>query len=462
MNLFWFALILTLLSSIYLIVAYIVSRSITSVTDYFLAGRNLNLFQLAVSLVATQLGGGLILGISQYAYSIGYLGLLYVIGISIGFVLLSCGIATRLRSFDVMTTAQLFETHYGSTTLRYIASLCSIFSLIGIFTAQIMGSHLLLVSLEVYNPYFFILLWSLIILYALMGGLKAIVQNDIFQLTFIILVFFGLFIFDIFSNPLANLESVISKSYSLTIAAYSTKWTELFVVPLIPALYCLIEQDLTQIFFAARTPSLGKTAAGIAALFLILFAFIPLYFGIKANVTGIPLNTLSNPLILFFDKYYNPFIVTLVVYGVFAAIVSTANGVLCAISSNIVHDFKLTSISKKYQVLISRFVMSGVGLIGMLLAFCFDDILKVLIDSYAIPVTALFVSLSVVYITQRKDLNTLAASVSVITGLITFSVFLISKIYLIFGSEIDALILSALAYTIVSCKNLKLLKAKLT
>ena len=73
MNLFWFVLTFTLLSSIYLVVAYIVSRSITSVTDYFLAGRNLNLFQLAVSLVATQLGGGLILGISQYAYSIGIL-----------------------------------------------------------------------------------------------------------------------------------------------------------------------------------------------------------------------------------------------------------------------------------------------------------------------------------------------------------------------------------------------------
>lgn len=193
MEKFLFYIIFLLLGVVYFCMAYFISKSVKSVEDYFLADRKLNLFQVSISLIATQLGGGFILGTSEKAYSQGYFGLFYVLGICLGLIMLACGMAAKLRAFGVNTTAQLFEVYYKSITLKRIASLCSIMSLTGIFAAQIIGSRALMVSLGVYNPIIFIGFWALIISYAIIGGLKAIVQNDIFQLAVIILVFVGLF-----------------------------------------------------------------------------------------------------------------------------------------------------------------------------------------------------------------------------------------------------------------------------
>ena len=282
-------------------VGYLVSLSVKSLEDYFLAGRNLNLFQITISLIATQLGGGFLLGTSKEAYMIGYFGILYVLGVCAGFMLLSFGIASRLRALNIETTAQIFQTHYNSSFLKKVASLCSIISLGGIFAAQVVGSKTLLVSLGMYNAFVFILFWLGIILYAMLGGLRAIVQNDIFQLSLIIVVFVSLFFIDVVSNP-TELWRVAFTKHAFFKLAEGTDLSRLMVIPLMPALYSLIEQDLAQVFFASRTSRLAVIGAGIAALFLLLFAFIPLYFGMKARVIGIPLNEAASPLISYFNS----------------------------------------------------------------------------------------------------------------------------------------------------------------
>lgn len=441
-----FYIIFFLLCILYFIVGYIVSRSVKSIEDYFLAGRKLTFYQVAISLIATQLGGGFILGTSQEAYNKGYYGLFYVVGISIGFIILASGIAAKLRLLQVSTTAQLFETQYGSKFLKRIASVCSIVSLVGIFAAQIIGSKSLMVSLDVYDLRLFLLFWFIIILYAMVGGLRGIVQNDIFQLSFIIVIFLGLFIFDFFSN-LNIAGSVFSQSPG--IIKYQPDWSHLIIIPLMPALYALIEQDLAQIFFAARNSATAVMAAWSAAIFLIIFAFIPLYFGMKAHVIGLELKSQCNPLIYLFDQTYNCVIVTFITYGVFAAIISTANGVLCAISSNIVQDFNLATKSSKYQLFISRTVMLLVGIIAVYLSFRLDNLIQVLVDSYAVPVTALLIPLLFVYYkSENTKLSRLAAYFSVFAGLGTFLILLLSKKTLIITAEIDALLISAFGYLV--------------
>lgn len=356
-----FFTIFLVMGIVYFTVGYFVSKTVKNAEDYFLAGRGLNLFQVCISLAATQLGGGFILGTSQEAYFKGYYGLFYVIGICIGFILLASGVAFKLRSLNIDTTAQLFQTHYNSQFLRKVASACSIFSLTGIFAAQIIGSKALMLSLGVYNIYIFLAFWFLIILYAMMGGLKAIVQNDIFQLSFIILVFCVLFVFDLLHTGHARDIFLNSNNF----IKYIPNWSELLLVPLMPALYSLIEQDLAQVFFAAKSPKVAVKASWLAAIFLILFALIPIYFGLKAKYIGLDVGLLASPLIYYFDKNYNYWIVTLITYGIFAAIISTANGVLCAISGNIVQDFNLATKSPKSQLFISRAVTIIVGIIAI-------------------------------------------------------------------------------------------------
>lgn len=439
-----FYVLVLVLGIVYTFVGYIISRSITTTQEYFLAGRSLGIMPLTISLTATQLGGGFILGTSRESYIYGYWGLLYVIGICLGFLLLSCGIASRLRALSIETTAQLFQLRYNSILLKKFASLCSILSLCGIFAAQVIASRTLMLALNVYNPLLFAVFWLLIISYAMMGGLKAIVKNDIFQLSFIIIIFTCLFIFDVSSN-FAQAKNILFKSNDFFSAHALADNARILTVLLMPALYALIEQDLAQIFFAARNSRIAVVGAFSAALFLLFFAVIPLYFGMKMKVLGLPLTFNANPLMSYVNQTSSNSIIALVTYGVFAAIISSANAVLCAISSNIVQDFNIARFDKKHAVIIAQLVTLLVGISGLIAGFYLSDLIGVLVDSYALPVIALLVSLLVAYFTTGQ-LSTLAAYASIFTGLGTFIILLLSKTTLLISPELDALLGSAIGY----------------
>ncbi len=118
MDLLLFVGLFLIMGIVYLFMGYKASKSIHSVNDYFLAGRKISTIPLAIALIATQLGGGVILGTSYESYIAGFTGIMYVIGISLGFIILGLGLAGRLRSFNITTTAELFEVYYRSNFLK--------------------------------------------------------------------------------------------------------------------------------------------------------------------------------------------------------------------------------------------------------------------------------------------------------------------------------------------------------
>lgn len=414
MDITLFFALFAIMGALYTFMGYKASQSISSLDDYFLAGRAMKTIPLAIALIATQLGGGVILGTSFESYHYGLYGLLYVIGISLGFIILGCGLAGKMRAYNVATTAELFELYYNSTILKKIASLLSIASLFGILLAQIVASYNLMSSLAIYSPGLFIAFWLLVIGYTMFGGLKAIVNNDIFQLSFIIMVFCGLFIYEIITqHALSTLSHAL---YSLTTSIPPLSYAALASTILMPALYLLIEQDIAQNIFAAKTPRTAIIATLLASGFMLIFAIIPVYFGIKASLSGLEVAQGANPLLMLLDRFYSSPLLSLVVYGVLAAIISTADALLCAISSHIVQDFTLFT-DKKRALTFSKISILTIGLSALILVLSglFSNIIRVIIGSYAIPVTALIVPLLVVYF--KAPASKTAAFTSIIAGL---------------------------------------------
>jgi len=227
----------------------------------------------------------------------------------------------------------------------------------------------------------------------------------------------------------------------------------LLPVAIIPALYSLIEQDLAQIFFACKSPKYAKIASFGSGIVLFLFALIPLYFGVKAKFLNINIEDSCNPLMSLFSQNYSSLITIFVSYGVLAAIISTANGILCAISSSIVKDFNLLDLkNNKSNIIISKLVMLFVGIIGLLAAFYLKDIIKVLVDSYAITISSTFVSILAVYIVASKQNNykimmpKLAAYLSFFSGLFSFIIFLTLDTSIFVNPEFDSFVLSLIFY----------------
>lgn len=436
-----------MLGGIYFIIGWLASKNITTTTDYFLADRSLGLIPVTFTLIATQLGSGMLLGTSQQAYQIGLYGILYTLGMSIGFVLLGCGLAAKLRSLNIATTAELFETKYNSPRLKYIASSLSILTMCGLLIGQVVASKLLIAGLGMDNEYIFIAFWAFIITYTMAGGLKAVVITDLFQVLFIIIIFGGLFLYALlFGSPSSvPLFSLIQQQHLFATSSLTLSST--VAILLMPALFSLIEQDLAQRFFAARSQRIAALSALCVSCFMIAFSFIPIYFGMQAKISNIPLASGANPLIPFLSTITPEVIVILAICAIIAAITSTADSLLCAISSNIVQDFDVTRLGIKNRLTFSKIATSIVG-IGALIASYFvpQDIINILIASYELSVSCLLIPLLFSYF--KDNLKKEAAIGSMVGGLIGLILFRIIPIPI--PKEIATLILSLIGYMIGS------------
>ena len=420
MNSALFFAIFAVLALFYTILGFVASKKIKTTSDYFLAGRNLGLFAVTLTLIATQVGGGMLVGTSQNAYLYGIYGILYTVGMAVGFVLLGSGFASKLQSLNVATTAELFETRYGSTGLKTVASLLSIIAMTGILIGQVVGSRTIIETLGfgIGNELIFIGFWIFVILYTMVGGLKAVVITDIFQVLLIIAIFTGIFIYSSFFGPPFEWGSLmtIQKAEFGTLPISMNMVIATFIMPI---LFSLIEQDLAQRFFAARTKRIATLSALLTGGFMILFALVPIYFGMQAKLLGLSIPAGSSPLIATIELLTNEFVVILALCAIIAAITSTADSLLCAISSNLAQDFDFKWLGKHNALSRSKIITLIVGLIALGASYVVpQNIIEILINSYAIPVSCLFVPLVWSYFTDQVSRQ--AAILSVAGGLISF------------------------------------------
>lgn len=401
----------------YLALGLWTSQSVKTLQNYFLANRSLGVFKLTFALIASQMGSGMILGTAHRAYLIGFWGILYTLGMSLGFIILGFGLAARMRGLNISTTAELFETVYGSYKLKLIASALSIISLSGILLAQMVASKSLFLGLKITDPYVLISCWVFLVFYSMLGGLHSIVVVDIAQIIFISSIFIFLFVTSIpinmtnFANPalLGKIQNYFFQD--------QPDLTNLLPLLFIPTLFALIEQDLAQKFFAAKTKATATIASLLAALFLICFSFIPIFFGVLAHAKHVILPEGANPLVAVLFLVSGKVVFMLAMCGIIVAITSTANSLLCAISSNIVQDFSHFLPISSGKLLTTRLISFFIGMTALALSFFMNnDILFILENSYRASVIFLFVPTMIAYF--FTNLRAQAAWTSMIFGAI--------------------------------------------
>ena len=410
------------------------SKSLKCKKDYFLAGKTVRLFPLMMTFLATQVGGGVILGAAEEAYQLGWLVLLYPLGTALGLVLLGSGIGRRLAEFPISTVAQIFEVAYQSLMLRRVASILSIVSLFMILVAQIIASNTFLISLGFNNILLFIAFWAIVIIYTVQGGLKAVISTDIAQAILFSAVLLMCFIFVCFSDPsisllqLPQLEDVTQTSSKLC------GWL------LMPLLFLIIEQDMGQRCFAGDSPGTVSKAALLAGIGTFIICIIPIFFGSLAKATGLEVPKGSSVLMAIIAKTTTPWITALVGCAVLAAIISTATSLINAISANLSNDFKAPFLQ---NMRIVRWVACAISITAIFFALCFNSIVDLLIQSYELSVSCLFIPIFAALF--KKQGTFLAALLATLFGALGFLVFRIYPIS--FPKEIASLLLSFIGFS---------------
>lgn len=407
------------------------SKDLSTKEDYFLAGKSVRLFPLMMTFLATQVGGGVILGAADEAYRFGWPVLLYPLGAALGLILLGSGIGRKMAGLQVTTVAQIFEVVYRSKALRKVASILSVVSLFMILVAQIIASNKFLVGLGFTSTPLFILFWAIVILYTAQGGLKAVISTDLVQAAFFSVVFLLCFGFVLSTNasvsslPLPQWESFPPISSKLC------GWL------LMPMLFMVIEQDMAQRCFAGASPSVVSKASLLAGIATMTICIVPVFFGTFGNMIGIEVPAGGSVLMATIAKTTNPWITAFVGCAVLAAIISTATSLINAISSNLSSDFQRFN-----AMWIMQGITCAISIAAIFFAFYFDNIVDLLIQSYELSVSCLFIS--TIFALFKKQGNFLAALLSITFGLIGFVLFRLFPIE--FPKEVASIGLSLIGY----------------
>lgn len=425
------------LQFLYCFIGLRVSKKVNSKEDYFLAGKNIRLFPLMMTFLATQVGGGIILGAADEAYQFGWPVLFYPLGAALGLILLGVGMGRKLAEFQVSTVAQIFEVVYRSAMLRKIASVLSVISLFMILVAQIIASHKFLVSLGFNNVPLFIVFWTIVIVYTTQGGLRAVISTDLVQASFFSTVFLLCFGFVLYSDPSISALQLPQWGEFLSISPKLCGWL------LMPLFFMIIEQDMGQRCFAGDSPQVVSKASFLAGIGTLIICIIPVFFGCLANTLDLEVPQGSSVLILAIAKTTNPWITALVGCAILAAIISTATSLINAISSNISSDFQLALFQKIHAVGIARFMTCIISMAAIFFAFYFDNIVGLLMQSYELSVSCLFIPLLIALF--KKQGNFLSALMAILFGLIGFFLFRIYPIA--FPREIASILLSLLGFS---------------
>lgn len=398
-------------------------------SEYFLGNRSLSWFPLMMTFLATQIGGGFIIGTAESAREVGGFGIFYSLGQGLGFLAFGLGFGARLQSLRLSTCSEVFEVYYQSPFLKKMTSLLSILSLCGILIAQASGLHKFMGSMGWTNELIFLSTWALVILYTTKGGFLAVVFTDTLQACFMILLLIIAFFTATVRAPDISTLSFSSNSVSIP-------WTLL----LMPFLYMFIEQDMVQRCFAGRSKGDVTKASLFAFLCLVLLAFIPVYFGVLAKSATPHTGTTSAFMDAVFS-YCSPMVYGMCGICVLLAIISTSSSLLLAISSNVALDF--SSKTRHY----SKAITMSIGGLALLGSYFSSNIFGWMIMSYELSVSCLFVPLFIAVLYQDRCTGfKMSAFYACIFGFIGF---IIRQCY----SEIDptglfSVLLSCLGYGI--------------
>jgi SSS family solute:Na+ symporter len=182
-----------------------------------------------------------------------------------------------------------------------------------------------------------------------------------------------------------------------------------------PLLFSLVEQDLAQRFFSAQSSKIASRAAWASAAGIVSFATIPALIGVQARLSGLVVAGDQSPFIAFVSQHLGPLGQALIMCALVAAVASTADSLLCAISSNVVQDFVPLAYGSAVRMRSAEVVTGIVGVVALVSSYYCTNVLTVLIQSYELLVSGILVP--VLMCVMRAPLGRLAAVWSVTTGL---------------------------------------------
>lgn len=320
------------------------SKKVSSSTDdYWVAGRKIGTFANSWAMMAALGSGGSILGVNGLAYTAGvpYVFAMYA-GAVLGFPFAAILVAEHLRDLKVRTVPEYLNIRYNNKALSIVVPIIIIVAMEVYIVAQLKAAGITATYLLDIPYHYAVVLTAIIFtLYVSIGGMWAITLTDVIQgiLMFAVVVLLSIVIFANFGSPSALI------SQATTIAPHFGEIKEMsfisyagaFVVWLIAA--CTVPHLVMRVF-TSRDAYSAKLSLNYAMIIYAILTFVGVLAVASAGQVVFPGLKDADTVFLKVMEHFIPSALMrgIAVSAVLAAVMSTTDALILAVSSAAVND----------------------------------------------------------------------------------------------------------------------------
>ena len=434
--------------------------------DYYVGSRKMSSVHIGLSVVATDVGGGFSIGLGGLGFLIGLSGswMLFtgIIGAWISAIVLIPRIYPLAKKNNFLSFPEVLN-HYYNGKVAIIAGIISLIGYIGFTSSQVLaGAKLAAATFPSITIVDAVLLMGIVVIaHTVLGGLKAVIYTDTIQW---IILMVGLILIGI---PLGYVkvggwEAIQSYLPDNFLSLTNISFVQFFnwLITIVPIWF--VGMTLYQRIYASKDEKTAKKAWFIAGLFeWPIMAFMGITLGLLGRVAfeqgvftefgyapGSPIDEeIGMPLLL--THIFPIGLMGLLMSSYFSAIMSTADSCLMAASGNFTTDILRLSKQNPKSIKYSQLATLLIGTLAIILATMMENVLDLMLYSYAFMVSGLFVPVLGTLFLKKPSAK--AALYSMLFGGATTLILILTEMTLPFGLDANffGITLSAIVFVLI-------------
>lgn len=444
-----YAVVLGIVVGALCLVTIIKTFGVRNRADFLVAGRKLPWPVLVFTLLSSWIGAGSLFAGGENAYKNGFAALWQPAGGWAGLVLIAL-IAGRARRFAQFTVPDLLEARYNAAA-RVMGTIAIVISYTIITSYQFIGGgdvlNLIFPSVDRVTGRYIIA--SFVIVFTAAAGMASIAYLDLLigtLVTTIVIIAIPLLLGR--AGGWAEVTRKLPPSHFQVLGDISI-WQALGF--LVPTMLLLIgNQGMYQKFFSAKSERDATYAVYgwiVGTLLLETLLVTVAVIGSSEFHTDKPREII--PLSAF--NGLPRLVGAILLGGIFAKVISTANNYLFSPATNLIHDvyerFINRNASQRRTLLISRVIVVVLGLFALLQATQFESILKAALYAYTVYGAAVTPAVMAVFFWRRTTTQGAIASIAlgaIITIVWNFGTHNLDAIYPALAASVVSLIVVSL------------------
>ena len=367
--------------------------------DFLMAGKSLGPLTLAGTLFAANTGGASTTGIATNVFQYGLSASWYVIAGGIGFILVSF-IAPYFRRAAASTVPQIIGKRYGKPS-HMVTAFTSIAALFMATGAQIIATASIInVVTGISFQTAAVITTAVVILYTMVGGFASVAAANMMHVLFIT-IGMAVAMFIMAENPaVGGFSALFAKAAAMKTATGADmnmlSMTKIGVPTVIGyiVMYCMTfptGQEIVQTFCSAKDGKSAKIGSVLTGILSAVYAIVPAMIGLMAYtcIDGYAVSQQKNALADATMQFAPSIIAGIILAAVVAATMSSASGNMIGTATMFTNDVYRPYIrggvhDDKKEILVSRVVMTIVGLVGLGVALTASNIISVMMSAFAL------------------------------------------------------------------------------